>query len=87
METKTIDENEYCYDVTRTVCTQMETTQSIEVCDVTFEQKEQTGTAKTVEVEFKKECETQMVTVCEQVRNFKWLHVTTGCFFSYQFSY
>ena len=37
----------------------------MDVCSITYDRKEQTATAKTVEVDFKKECNTQMVTVCE----------------------
>merc|ERR1712048_1483739 len=36
-----------------------------EVCSYSYQPKTETTTAKTVEVSFKKECETQMVTVCQ----------------------
>merc|ERR1739842_189849 len=47
---KIVVEKEQCYDVTRTVCT---------------ESIEEITTAKTVEVSFEKQCDTQMVTVCQ----------------------
>ena len=37
----------------------------MEICSFSYDRKEQTATAKTVEVEFKQECEKQMVTVCQ----------------------
>ena len=45
-----ISESEMCYDVTRTVCTQTETTSEVEVCGVSFETVEQGGIAKSVQV-------------------------------------
>merc|ERR1712243_418507 len=62
---KSIKEVEQCYTVARTVCT--ETTEVIdnEVCSYTYQPKTEATTAKTVEVTFKKQCDTQMVTVCQ----------------------
>ena len=62
---KKIVDVEFCYDVTRTVCT--ETIEEIpnEVCTYSYQQKEEETTAKTVEVTFEKETDTQMVTVCQ----------------------
>merc|ERR1712012_1446822 len=59
-----IVDKEFCYDVTRTVCT--ETIEEIpnEVCSYDYSKKEEDTTAKTVEVTFKKESKVQMVTVC-----------------------
>ena len=67
---KSIKEVEQCYTVTRTVCT--ETTEVIdnEVCTYSYQPKTEATTAKTVEVTFKKECDTQMVTVCQPTRRF-----------------
>jgi len=61
---KIIVDKEFCYDVTRTVCT--ETIEEIpnEVCSYDYQKKEEATTAKTVEVTFKKESKVQMVTVC-----------------------
>merc|ERR1712088_940600 len=62
---KKIVDVEFCYDVTRTVCT--ETIEEIpnEVCTYSYQQKEEDTTAKTVEVTFEKKTDTQMVTVCQ----------------------
>ena len=49
-EGRSISESEMCYDVTRTVCTQTETTSDVEVCGVSFETVEQGGIAKSVQV-------------------------------------
>ena len=43
----------------------LQVTEEVDVCSITYDRREQTATAKTVEVDFKKECNTQMVTVCE----------------------
>jgi hypothetical protein len=62
---KRIVDGEYCYDVSRTVCT--ETTEKIdnEVCSYGYNKKYEETTAKTVEVSFEKKSDTQMVTVCQ----------------------
>merc|ERR1712242_562226 len=62
---KIIVDKEFCYDVTRTVCT--ETIEEIpnEVCSYAYQKKEEATTAKTVEVTFEKETKVQMVTVCQ----------------------
>ena len=62
---KSIKDVEQCYTVTRTVCT--ESTEEIdnEVCTYSYQPKTEGTTAKTVEVSFEKQCETQMVTVCQ----------------------
>ncbi len=39
----------------------------VQVCKFDMQREEASSTAKTVEVEFKQECETNMVTVCEPV--------------------
>eukprot|EP00094_Tigriopus_californicus_P010132 TCALIF_09771-PA protein Name:"Protein of unknown function" AED:0.45 eAED:0.45 QI:24/1/0.66/1/0.5/0.33/3/0/311 len=49
-------------------CKQTEVTSDIEVCSVDYENNEKTGKAKTVEVVFNKECETRLVTVCQDVQ-------------------
>merc|ERR1712209_377355 len=58
---KIIVDKEFCYDVTRTVCT--ETIEEIpnEVCSYDYQKKEEATTAKTVEVTFKKKEDVQMV--------------------------
>ena len=62
---KSIKDVEQCYTVVRTVCT--ESTEEIdnEVCTYSYQPKTEGTTAKTVEVSFEKQCETQMVTVCQ----------------------
>merc|ERR1712200_29190 len=51
--------------VTRTVCTESIEEIDNEVCTYSYQPKTESTTAKTVEISFKKECETQMVTVCQ----------------------
>jgi len=62
---KKIIDVEMCYPVTATVCA--ESTQVIdnEICVYEYAQKTEETTAKTVEVTFNKECNVQMVTVCQ----------------------
>merc|ERR1711881_244014 len=62
---KSIKEVEQCYTVTRTVCTEDTERISNEVCTYSYRPKTEATTAKTVEVTFKKECDTQMVAVCQ----------------------
>merc|ERR1712060_417874 len=62
---KSVKDVEQCYDVTRTVCTESIEEIDNEVCTYTYQPKNEETTGKTVEVTFKKECETMMVTVCE----------------------
>merc|ERR1712112_672481 len=62
---KSIKEVEQCYTVTRTVCTESTELIDNEVCTYSYQPKTEATTAKTVEVTFKKECDTQMVTVCQ----------------------
>ena len=61
---KIVVDREFCYDVTRTVCT--ETIQEVpnEVCSYTYNKKATDTTASTIAVSFKKESKVQMVTVC-----------------------
>ena len=56
-----LEQGEFCYDVTRTECTQNEITSEVEVCSYSYERQEESAKAKTVDVEFKQECETVMV--------------------------
>lgn len=65
---KRLEQENYCYNVTRTECKQTEVTSDIEVCSVDYENNEKTGKAKTVEVVFNKECETRLVTVCQDAQ-------------------
>jgi len=62
---KIIVDKEFCYTVTRTVCTESIDEIDNEVCSYSYQPKEEVTTGKTVEVTFAKECETQMVTVCQ----------------------
>merc|ERR1719295_741712 len=62
---KIIVDREQCYPVTRTVCTESIEEIDNEICTYSYQQKTESTTAKTVEVTFKKECDTQMVTVCQ----------------------
>merc|ERR1712106_211683 len=63
--TKIIIDVEQCYPVTRTVCTESVSVIDNEVCTYSYQPKTEATTAKTVEVPFKKQCDTQMVTVCQ----------------------
>jgi len=63
--TKIIVDMEQCYPVTRTVCTESVSVIDNEICTYSYQQKTEATTAKTVEVPYKKECDTQMVTVCQ----------------------
>ena len=56
---------EQCYPVTRTVCTESVSVIDNEICTYSYQQKTESTTAKTVEVPYKKVCDTQMVTVCQ----------------------
>merc|ERR1712012_505739 len=62
---KIIVDKEQCYDVTRTVCTESIEEIDNEICTYSYQQKTEATTAKTVEVTFEKQCDTQMVTVCQ----------------------
>merc|ERR1712203_904752 len=62
---KKIIDVEQCYPVTRTVCTESIEVIPNEICTYHYEQKTEETTAKTVEVTFEKQCDTQMVTVCQ----------------------
>merc|ERR1712106_1102220 len=62
---KNVIDIEQCYPVTRTVCSESVEEIDNEICTYSYQPKTEPTTAKTVEVTFKKECETQMVTVCQ----------------------
>merc|ERR1712121_495130 len=62
---KVIVDKEQCYPVTRTVCTESIEEIDNEICTYSYQQKTEATTAKTVEVTFEKQCDTQMVTVCQ----------------------
>merc|ERR1719328_950323 len=62
---KSVKDVEQCYQVTRTVCTETIDEIDNEICTYSYQDKSEETTGKTVEVSFKKECETMMVTVCE----------------------
>merc|ERR1712088_538372 len=63
--TKKIIDVEQCYPVTRTVCSESVEVIDNEICVYTYSQKTEATTAKTVTVPFARECNTQMVTVCQ----------------------
>jgi len=62
---KRIIDMEQCYPVTRTVCTQSVDVIDNEICVYSYSQKTESTTAKTVTVPYTRECDTQMVTVCQ----------------------
>merc|ERR1712106_1216494 len=62
---KNVIDGEYCYVVTRTVCTESIEEIDNEVCSYSYQLKTEATSAKTVEVSFEKQCDTQMVTVCQ----------------------
>merc|ERR1712077_62442 len=62
---KKIVDREQCYTVTRTVCSESVEVIENEICTYSYQQKKEDTNAKTVEVTFKRECNTQMVTVCQ----------------------
>merc|ERR1712106_491199 len=57
--TKIIIDVEQCYPVTRTVCTASVSVIDNEICTYSYQQKTEATTAKTVEVPYKKVCDTQ----------------------------
>merc|ERR1711935_1163219 len=63
--TKKIIDVEQCYPVTRTVCSESVEVIDNEICVYSYAQKVVATTAKTVTVPFARECNTQMVTVCQ----------------------
>merc|ERR1712106_799760 len=62
---KRIIDVEQCYPVTRTVCSESVEVIPNEICVYSYQQKIVDTTAKTVEVPYEKQCDTQMVTVCQ----------------------
>jgi len=60
-----IEEKEVCFDVAKTECKETTESVDIELCTYVYEEMEVAQPAKTIEVEFEKKCQTQMVTVCE----------------------
>jgi len=62
---KRIVDKEFCYTVTRTVCTESIEEIPNEICSYSYQRKEEQTNAKTVEVTFVKETKVQMVTVCQ----------------------
>merc|ERR1711971_659682 len=63
--TKKIIDVEQCYPVTRTVCSESVEVIDNEICVYSYSQKVVATTAKTITVPFARECNTQMVTVCQ----------------------
>ena len=62
---KTIVDIDYCYDVTRTVCSETIEVVPQEVCTYKYVQTTRDTVAKTVVVNFEKKTNVQMVTVCQ----------------------
>jgi len=62
---KLIEDIDFTYTVTRTVCTESIEVIPQEVCIYKYNQKTEDTTAKTVEVTFEKVTDVQMVTVCQ----------------------
>ena len=60
---KRIIDIEQCYPVTRTVCSESVEVIPNEICVYSYQQKVVNTTAKTVEIPYEKQCDTQMVTV------------------------
>jgi len=58
-------EKEKCLSITRTVCTEGEEEVTVNVCTITYSPAPVQAEATLVEVTFKKECNKQMVTVCQ----------------------
>jgi len=74
LETQCVDESttikivaskSQCYTTTRTVCTISDEDIDNEICQYKYQNRIEKTKAKSVEIEFAKECDTQMVTVCE----------------------
>ena len=62
---KVVTSKSQCYTTTRTVCTVSDENIDNEVCEYKYQNRIEVTTAKTVDIEFSRECDTQMVTVCE----------------------
>ena len=62
---KIVTSRSQCYTTTRTICTVSDEDIDNEVCQYKYQNRIEKTNGKTVEIEFEKECETQMVTVCE----------------------
>ena len=62
---KIVASKSQCYTTTRTICTVSDEEIENEVCQYKYQNRIEKTKAKTVEIEFSKECTTQMVTVCE----------------------
>jgi hypothetical protein len=62
---KRIVDKEFCYTVTRTVCTESIEEIPQQVCSYSYQKKYEDTTGKTVEVTFEKQTNVQMVTVCQ----------------------
>ncbi|XP_023328541.1 protein piccolo [Eurytemora carolleeae] len=60
-----IGETDKCLTITRTVCTQTTEEAMVNLCSIKYESKPRTAEGTLVEVGFEKECNKQMVTVCE----------------------
>merc|ERR1712038_1062915 len=71
---KIIVDVEYCYDVSRTVCTESIEEIPQEVCSYDYGVHEEPTTAKTVEVTFEKKTDVQMVTVCQPGHGYGYGH-------------
>jgi len=71
---KRIVDIEFCYTVTRTVCTESIEEIPQEVCSYSYQKKYEDTTGKTVEVTFEKQTDVQMVTVCQPGQGYGYGH-------------
>ena len=62
---KKITTRDYCFDLAKTECVETEETIANEICVYEYMSKDEDATATTVKVNFEKDCNTQMVTVCD----------------------
>ena len=60
-----IEEEDACFDVAKTECTETTDPVDIEVCTYVYDEMEVEQPAKTIQVDFEKKCQTQLVTFCE----------------------
>jgi len=65
MSVKSIMDKEECRSITRTVCAVMEQESETEICVYKYQDKTEEAMATNYEVTFEKECQNQMVSVCQ----------------------
>merc|ERR1711944_96820 len=62
---KVVEDNDYCYDQIRTVCTVTETTNQHELCTYSYGPKTETLPAQVTQVTYEDKSETMKVTSCK----------------------